>query len=270
MVKVMGVWSCLLLGAVGTVEGSSADMVRIQNARRQLLVSAKKANQQLAQTIRTIKTLASRQPSVAKDSKYVIPPQLGQIAAVPKKDATVLVPPGFRLYNVPGDGLCGFWAVLVVKKIAEQHGARDIYVKKSEVLALLKRLSDRIAYVRGKQDRTPEDTEALEEIATLIANDTEKKEEDLNNTDWNQFLRKLEQGRLELDSPLTVFLAPVIGFDILVKKEEFQKGLRKIITHTYKGNFQTEEDPIPIFYRGDGRGGHYQSIVPQTCNIHIS
>lgn len=245
-------------------------MLRIQNAKRKLLLSAKKANQQIEQTMRTMKTLASRSPAVARDSKYVVIPQLGQLAAVPQKDATVLVPPGYRLQNVPGDGLCGFWAILVAKKIAEQRNARDIYVKKSDVLAFLKRLADRIAYVRKKHDRTADDTEALEEIATIIANDTGKKEEDLKDADWDAFLTKLEEQRIELDSPLTVFAAPLIGFDIVVKKEEYAKALRKIISHMYKGNFASDEEPISIFYQGNGIGGHYQAIIPKDCHVHFN
>lgn len=245
-------------------------MLRIQNAKRKVLLSAKKANQQIAQTIRTMKTLASRTNNPQKDSKYVVVQQLGQLAAVSQKDATVLVPPGYRLQNVPGDGLCGFWAILVAKKIAEQRNARDIYIKKSDVVAFLKRLADRIAYVRKKHDRTADDTEALEEIATIIANDTGKKEEDLKDADWDTFLTKLEEQHVELDSPLTVFAAPLIGFDIVVKKEEYAKAFRKIISHTYKGNCSPGEEAISIFYQGNGKGGHYQAIIPKDCRVHFN
>lgn len=203
-----------------------------------------------------LRKILLEKPVTLKPQKTVITHHLGIPEVVEATKAMKVVPDGYELKNVPGDGLCGYWAVLVAKKVRDQERLREIFVSKQEVKDLLKQLSDYIAYVDGRKEQSEEERSALEEINTLIENG--------NYKNLNDFLNRLEAGLVELDSPLLVFLARRIGMGIQVKKDEVYKGKRLVIHHEYEANgVEAGEGYLQLFYKGNGAGGHYQAILPK-------
>jgi hypothetical protein len=118
------------------------------------------------------------------------------------------LPQGYKLHNVPGDGLCGFWATLAALKVQEKDHAASVRVEKKEMSDLLKRLSSRIARLTKKENKTAEEQEMICELDQLIR--------DRHAKDYDDLVCKLEQGKMQLDSPLAMFLALEIGYDIVL------------------------------------------------------
>jgi hypothetical protein len=120
-----------------------------------------------------------------------------------------LIPDGYKLQNVPGDGLCGYWALLVSKKAKNLESETVISVSKKEIRKLLKRLSAKVAYVLGKKNKTQYELEMVEEIDQLI--------HDHYAENYGDLYQKIEAGSLQLISPLTLFLAQEMECDIVIK-----------------------------------------------------
>ena len=195
-----------------------------------------------------------------KIEKYKVVTNFGQPEVVKPEKYIKLIPDGYELKNVPGDGLCGYWSILMTQKVLDQPNQSTIYVKRSEILKLLKQIADDIAYVRGKKEKTEEDLLALEEIESLVKNDGHK--------DFETFLNRLERGSVELDSPITFFVAKRLGVDIHVKREVHEKGNLRVLRHIYRSN-APDGGAIQIYYSGNGAGGHYQGIIPKGKCIHF-
>jgi hypothetical protein len=172
-----------------------------------------------------------------------------------------LVPAGYEIKNVPGDGLCGFWATLLAVEALEHAGQTKITVTRKAVFELLKKLSDRIAYTLHKVDKSDEEKEMIEEIDQLIRDNYAKDHEDL--------CKKIETGSMQFDSPTALFVAQEIGYDIVIKSERNKDG--KTIRHknTYYSDI-AKARKIMIYYHGDGGGGHYQAIIERGKDVHFN
>ncbi|MDR1435455.1 MAG: hypothetical protein LBI77_03570 [Puniceicoccales bacterium] len=169
-----------------------------------------------------------------------------------------LIPDGYKLQDVPGNGLCGYWAILIAEKAKNLKNEISIKVTKMEVKGLLRRLSDRVAYTVKKENKTTHEVEMVEEIDQIIRDHYAKNFEDL--------YQKIEAGSMQLNSPLTIFLAQEMGCNIVIKSERKEGG--KVINDTNfydSGNENAKE--ILIHYSGNGSSGHYQAIIAKNKNV---
>jgi hypothetical protein len=160
-------------------------------------------------------------------------------------------PPGYKVLNVPGDGLCGFWAVATAKKAKEVGGNASIRIERKEIFELLKRLSDQIAYVAKKGNKTDAEVAMMEEIDQLIR--------DRYARDYENLCERIKQGRMQLDTPLAIFLAQGIGYNIIIEWEGIKVGKRVHVREECKT--EGARGTLMIYYSGNGSGGHYQAIV---------
>jgi hypothetical protein len=170
------------------------------------------------------------------------------------------LPPGCKMHNVPGDGLCGFWATLAALKVKEKGNAASVRVEKKEIFELLKRLSNRIAQLIKKESKTPEEQEMICELDQLIRDGYAK--------DYDDLCRKLEQGKMQLDSPLAMFLAQEINYNIVLHWEGVRRGERGHVREQYGA--KNPRGTIMIYYSGNGSGGHYQAIIPADAHVDFN
>jgi hypothetical protein len=172
------------------------------------------------------------------------------------------VPLGYEIKDVPGDGLCGYWAVLVAvaaAKNAQSGKNTSIHISKKDVFDLLKRLSDRIMYTICKEDKTDDEQSRVGEINQLIC--------DGYGNDCKALCRKIEAGFMQLDSPLLVFLALEIGYDIWVNwRGRMQNGETKFKRERYASGCANAEI-VRVIYSGNGSFGHYRAIIPKGINV---
>ena len=146
----------------------------------------------------------------------------------------------------------------MAQKALDQPKQSTIYVRRREIARLLKQVADDIAYVRGKKEKSEEEQLEIEEIESLVKNDGYK--------DFEAFLNRLEGGSVELDSPITIFVAQRLGVDIHVKREVYEKGNLRVLRHVYQSN-SPSAGLIQIYYHGNGAGGHYQGIIPKGKRV---
>ncbi|MDR1907027.1 MAG: hypothetical protein LBQ03_02320 [Puniceicoccales bacterium] len=173
------------------------------------------------------------------------------------KQEAFTIPVGYKLQNVPGDGLCGYWATLTAKKAKEADDGASIQVEKKEIFELLGRLSDRIAHMIKKEDKTDAEIERVNELEQLIR--------DGYAEDYENLYKKIEKGQMQLDSPLALFLADEIGYNIILEWEGIKKGKRIRLREMYRAD--NADGVIMIYYSGNGSGGHYQAIIPSTMSV---
>jgi hypothetical protein len=170
------------------------------------------------------------------------------------------IPQGYEIKNVPSDGCCGIWSIVVDKKAAEQEDGTPIQVTKKEVFDLLRILSDQIAYTLKKEHKTSHEIELIEEIDQLIRDNYAKNYEDL--------YRKIESGGMQLDSPLACFLAPVIGYDIIIETDYNQNKMIHTTEVYASGNATAKK--LRIYYNGNGGNGHYQAIIKKGHHVQYN
>jgi hypothetical protein len=181
-----------------------------------------------------------------------------------KPEEEIEIQPGYKIKNVPGDGSCGYWAILLAKAAAERtpnEKNEPICVSRKDVLALWKRLSDRIAHTIFKKDKTDDEIKMVEEIDQLIR--------DKYGNNREMLCQEIEAGSVQLDSPLLLFLAPEIGCDIFVNwKGKMRDGS---VTHRREHYVSgcSDAKKIEIDYSGDGSGGHYRAIIPVGIKVHF-
>jgi hypothetical protein len=169
----------------------------------------------------------------------------------------VTIPADYKLYNVPGDGLCGYWATLTARKAKEAGDETSLRVERKEVFELLRQLSDCIAYTVKKENKTDQEVEMVNEIDQLLRDGYAKDYEDL--------YQRIERGQMQLDSPLALFLAQVVGYNIILEWEGVKSGRSVHVQERYRAN--NAQGIIIIYYSGNGSGGHYQAIIPSKINV---
>jgi hypothetical protein len=181
------------------------------------------------------------------------------IAFIPDEDERerLPIPAGYRLCDVPGDGLCGYWATFTAKKAEEVGDEASIRVEKKEIFELLGRLSDRIAHTLKRENKTDMEMEMVSEIDQLLRDGYAKDYEDLYG--------KIEKGQLQLDSPLTIFLAQEVGYNIIVEWKGTKDGKNICVQERYQ--VDDGQGTIIIYYSGNGSGGHYQAIIPSRISV---
>jgi hypothetical protein len=206
------------------------------------------------------------EPVVAKDSVPEASPISSE--AIPSEndlavgfDGTpserVTIPTGYKLHNVPGDGLCGYWATLAARKALEADDGTSVQVEKKEVFELLRQLSDCIAYTVEKGDKTDQEVEMVDEIDQMFRGGYAK--------DYGDLYRRIEGGQMQLDSPLAVFLAQAIGYHIILEWKGIKSGKSIHVRERYRAD--DARGTIIIYYSGNGSGGHYRAIIP--CKINV-
>ncbi|MDR1367041.1 MAG: hypothetical protein LBJ13_04035 [Puniceicoccales bacterium] len=180
-------------------------------------------------------------------------------------EGTKRIPLGYEIKNVPGDGLCGYWAVLVAEAAIEneQNGKNiSIHITKKNVFDLLKRLSDRIAYTIHREDKTDTEQKMVAEIDQLIR--------DRYGNNREALCQKIEAGSVQLDSPLLLFLAQEIGYDIFVNwSGKMRDGSTRLEREQYASGC-ADAKRIRIDYSGNGSAGHYQAIIPVGMNVRFN
>jgi hypothetical protein len=208
------------------------------------------------------------EPAVEKDSvreASSIPSEAASISLENDFAATfngdqserVAIPPDYKVHNVPGDGLCGYWATLAAQRAEEADDGTSVRVEKKDVFELLGQLADRIAYTIKKEDKTDRELEMVDEIDQLLRDGYAKDYEDL--------YQRIEKGQMQLDSPLAVFLAQVIGYNIIVEWEGIKSGKNVHVQERYQTN--DAQGTVIIYYSGNGSGGHYQAIISRKINV---
>jgi hypothetical protein len=200
-----------------------------------------------------------------KTSKEEKPSSSGETVTIHWDEFTL--PQGYKLQNVPGDGLCGFWAVLAALKVKEKGNAASVHVERKEVFDLLKRLSDRIKKLVKKENKTEEEQEMVRELDQLIRDGYAKDHDDL--------VCKLERGEMQLDSPIATFLAQEIGYTIVLRWQGIRKGEMIFVLEQYVAKSPQEVTMSPrkvivIQYFGNGSGGHYWAVVPVGANVSFN
>jgi hypothetical protein len=167
------------------------------------------------------------------------------------------IPNGYRLQDVPGDGLCGYWAILTAKKAMEEGMATQILVTKREVFDLLWRLSEQIDCAIKKENKTDVEIERANEIDQLIRDGYAK--------NYGDLCEKIKKGWMQFDSPLAIFLAREIGSDIVL---EWNGTAGKKNCHGREVYRTDDADgSITIYYSGNGSCGHYGAIIPAKINV---
>jgi hypothetical protein len=209
-------------------------------------------------------------PAVEKDSARGASLVPSEVSSLPENDIAatydgdsserITIPTDYKLHNVPGDGLCGYWATLVARKAKEADDETSVRVERKEVFELLGQLSDHIAYTVKKEDKTDQETEMVNEIDQLLRDGYAKDYEDL--------CQRIEKGQMQLDSPLAVFLAQVIGYNIILEWEGIKSGQSVHVQELYRAN--NAQGTIIIYYSGNGSGGHYQAIIPGKISVIFS
>jgi hypothetical protein len=202
---------------------------------------------------------AVKQPIAMDDSDKIVQEQKKFITSDAITQERFTVPPGYKLHNVPGDGLCGYWATLAAQKACEFGSETSIKVEKKEVSELLRQLSDYIAHILGKENKTDKEMEMSHEIEQLFRDGYAKNNEDL--------YQKIEKGQMQLDSPLAIFLAQMLGYNIILEWEGMKDGKNVHVQERYRAD--NAKGTIIIYYSGNGSGGHYQAIVPNRVSIHF-
>jgi hypothetical protein len=81
-------------------------------------------------------------------------------------------------------------------------------------------------------------------------------------------VRKLEQGKMQLDSPFAMFLAQEIGYNIILHWEGVRRGERGHVREQYE--VKDSRGTIAIYYSGNGSSGHYQAIVPADARVNFN
>jgi hypothetical protein len=173
-----------------------------------------------------------------------------------------IIPPGYEIKNVPGDGLCGYWATLLAVAAVEKHKTGKnipIHIAKKDVFGLLKRLADRIEHMIGKENRTDKENEMVEEIDQLIR--------DKYGNSYEALCRKIEAGDVQLDSPLLVFLALEIGYDIDVNWNGRTRDGHTVHDLEQYASGYADAGKIRLDSSGHGSAGHYRAIVPKEISV---
>jgi hypothetical protein len=215
------------------------------------------------------KNLAS-EPAAERDSAREASPIPFEAASSPTENIAapcnenqserIIIPAGYRLHNVPGDGLCGYWATLAAQKAGEAGDETSVRVERKEVFELLRRLSDFIAYTVKKENKTDQEVEMVNEIDQLLRDGYAK--------DYENLYQRIEKGQMQLDSPLAVFLAQVVGYNIILEWEGVKSGRSVHVQERYRAD--NAQGVIMIYYSGNGSGGHYQAIIPSEISIILN
>ncbi|UPA28337.1 MAG: hypothetical protein LW808_003485 [Verrucomicrobiota bacterium] len=188
-------------------------------------------------------------PSMRKDTAAPLLTS-DQIAAVLQKVGFAEEKRKFRLQNVPGDGCCGCWALLLsAAAVEDKPNGR---VTRADISALLNWLADDIAAFFAQSSFTEEDLVIFDELTLLIVQYTNAAIDNVTSADRNRFLSMLREGRVQLDSVLIGRLTRHFRRTIIVVYDENN-------AHVY--DYPGDRDPLIIFYRGEGILGHYQSII---------
>lgn len=178
-----------------------------------------------------------------------------QIAAVLQKTGLVESANKYHLQNVPGDGLCGCWALLVAAAAANGAPGR---IDRADVSVLLDWLTDDLTKFLAQSKFTEEDLRIYDELVLLIAQYTDAAFDNVQVTDRTRFLSMLRNGRIQLDSVLTRRLTKYFQRTIVVVYDDHN-------AHTY--NCPGDRSPLIIFYQGNGAFGHYQAIVSEEYTV---
>lgn len=186
-----------------------------------------------------------------------IPPLISdQISAVLQKTGLVASGKKYHLQNVPGDGLCGCWALLVAASAA--NGVSDGRVDRAQVSVLLDWLADDLTKFLAQSKFTEEELRIYDELMLLIAQYTDAAFDNIQATDRCRFLSMLKDGRIQLDSVLTRRLTKYFQRTIIVIYDNRN-------AHIY--NYPGDLSPLIIFYQGNGSSGHYWSTIPEEYTV---
>ncbi|MDR2807131.1 MAG: hypothetical protein LBB11_03170 [Puniceicoccales bacterium] len=187
--------------------------------------------------------------------------------AIPKIEAEKnkkisFIADGYKLQNVPGDGLCGYWAILTAEK-AQNAGAASIQITKKEVLELLKKLANCITNIQASNSKS----KTGEYSGILYGLDLLMQEEHV--TAYSDLCEKIKKGTIQLDTPLTALLAKEIRCDIVckwIRRNNYgQLSHRQDI---YSSGIMNAKK-ITIYYEGNGSSGHYQAIIPEHISVNF-
>ena len=154
-----------------------------------------------------------------------------------------IIPAGYELQNVPGQGLCGYWSVLTALRILQDPNATKIYVDKCEVFGFLKELAD---YIRNS-----EDYELFNIIIAIY-------------DDLNSFLSDLEQGKIQADDTIMSCIAKFLRVNICITSKESSQGSSQ--KYSINGSNSSSVQLIQLYHNSNGIFGHYQVIAPKIEN----
>ena len=167
------------------------------------------------------------------------------------------LPKGYELQNVPGDGLCGYWAILTALKISKSPKKESIEVYDSEVVVLANEIADYIkhlAYPEEPYERSADDYWMLWQIKYYTENCGNEKYETIRD-----FLEKLRDRSVQMDHSLFEIVARCLKVRIYVDGDEKRDEYKTFGTSEYV----PEGNTLRIYYSGKGNAGHYQVIAPK-------
>ena len=190
------------------------------------------------------------------------------------------LPEGCELQNVPGDGLCGYWAVLTALKILEDPNKEVIDVTDSEVSDLANKFAE---YIENIHSNEQENEEAFLQLATLMPEYGMGQNVAENDAIVESFLQSLRGLHIQMDYTFYRMIMKIFEIDLEVKsytkrkdeygcynmfssKEESDERNKKDETTQDDKTKDNKKGMIQLYYEGNGRFGHYQVIAPKLKN----
>lgn len=133
------------------------------------------------------------------------------------------LPKGYQYFDVPGSGMCGYYAIFLSFEAATKIEASHIELIGRNVVDRIGKFSAYIAHLRGRDQLPLRVREAFEALAWEVAFYVQKDAFDLGEDDWKRFLDALAGGGVPLDAALLQFLAWWLRCDIIVMRGDGQE-----------------------------------------------
>jgi hypothetical protein len=164
-------------------------------------------------------------PSVPSDSSRgneLSPPSSNSESSLARQQRDNNANDEYEIHDVPRDGLCGYWAILLAIKDEENkaNGNQNSIVlrRKSDVQNLLNKLSSIIYFVATREDKENVENLLIGEDSDLLAMATSSLQDvrEFEDHSEGECCRKLREETVWLDYTLIQFLTYAIGYDIEV------------------------------------------------------
>lgn len=143
------------------------------------------------------------------------------------------LPKGYQYFDVPGCGMCGYYAILLSFEAATKVDVPHIELLGRDVIGRVGEFSVYIAHLRGRDHLPLRVHEAFEALAWEVAFYVQKDAFNLTEGDWKRFFDALAGGGILLDAALLQFLAWWLHCDIIVMRGDSRE-------ENYSGVFPEE------------------------------
>jgi hypothetical protein len=226
MKKLFAILSVSLLSAMGY--GSDAAMKKALKAswnesvgstksgsQRKRVVGSKSDSADDAAMKKAMK--ASWDESIYNPKSKVFKEKCAEMKAIAGK-----LPKGMKLFDTPGFGRCGFFALCALQFVKDNPGESVIRVTKDSLIACQEGLADCITNSILSDD--PGVKDAIEDLrVVLLGND--KKYVNNGKVNWDRYLDDMRNGMVQMDGAFLPFVHKVSGLNVVVVKDTNENAL---------------------------------------------